>query len=51
MPSLGDLTDLGIKLEFPCIAGDSLPVELPGKPKILTSTLLFGEKQIGVIRN
>ena len=34
-PSLGDLPDPGIKLASPALQANSLPAELPGKPKFL----------------
>ena len=35
MPSPGDLPNPGIEPESPALQVDSLPAELPGKPKIL----------------
>ena len=37
MPSPGDLPDQRIKLGSPALQADSLPVELPGEPKIYHS--------------
>ena len=34
-PSPGDLPDSGIKPESPALETDSLPVEPPGKPRII----------------
>ena len=38
-PSAGDLPDSGIEPVFPALQVDSLPAELPGKPKSLKNAL------------
>ena len=40
-PSAGDLPDPGIKLGSPALQVDSLPAELPGKPKYILLLLLL----------
>ena len=44
-PFSGDLTDPGIKLGSPSLQVDSLPAELPGKPNLDFSSMLFAGKQ------
>ena len=38
-----DLSDPGIELGSPVLQADSLPAELPGKPKRKSTTLLLNE--------
>ena len=40
-PSPADLPDLGIEPESPALQADSLPAELPGKPKRLKAELKY----------
>ena len=42
--SPGDLPDAGIEARSPALQADSLPAELPGKPKQVTKQILIQEE-------